>query len=305
MTAQKLAQIARKIARQSGGLIKCKILRKRDMERLGMGAILAVNRGSENEPAFIDLTYKPASGTTGEVIGLVGKGITFDSGGLNIKGPSDMRDMKNDMGGAAAVLAVMSLLGELQPKVVVRAVIAATDNLVDARSVKPGDIVTTMSGLTVEVQDTDAEGRLTLADALHYIQTNGKATKLIDLATLTGSVGVALGDLVTGIFGNDAKFTRKVLKAASRAGEHMHELPLPDEYRDNNKSTMADLTNEGSGPGAIVAAWFLREFIQEGVSWVHCDIGETAFRSRAYGVDPEGATGVGVRTLSRFLIDYV
>jgi leucyl aminopeptidase len=169
---------------------------------------------------------------------------------------------------------------------------------------RPGDVLTTMSGLTVQVDHTDAEGRLTLADAIHYVQTKGRATKVIDLATLTGAVEDALGAHVSGVFGNNEKFTRKFLEASRLAGESMHELPLSEEYRDENKGEMADLTNDGAGPGAIIAAWFLREFVQDHVAWVHVDIAGTAFRRHEHDVDAVGATGVGVRTLGHFLLEY-
>lgn len=304
MTPQRLAAIARKIAKESGGLITCRILTLKEIKAMGMGGLLAVNAGSKNAPVVIDLTYTPAGGATEEVVGLVGKGITFDSGGLGIKDGESMQDMKNDMGGAAAVLATMSILDQIRPKISVRAVIAATDNLVDARSFRPGNVIKMANGLTVEVQHTDAEGRLTLGDALHYIQEKGGATRVIDLATLTGAVEDALGDLVTGVFGNNGKFTREILNCAKRAGEEMWELPLTEDYREKNKSTMADLTNDGGGPGATAAAWFLCEFVKEGVAWVHMDIAGTSFRKEAKGVDPEGATGVGVRTLVEFLAQY-
>jgi leucyl aminopeptidase len=304
MTPQKLAEIASQIAAASGGSISCKILNKQQITRLGMQGVLAVNQGSVDGAVLIDMTYTPGEKASDEVIALVGKGITFDSGGLGIKDGAGMQEMKNDMGGAAAVLCTMSLLPAIKPKITVRAVVAATDNLIDAKSCRPGNILTMMSGLTVEIGHTDAEGRLTLADALHYAQTKCGATKVIDLATLTGAVEDALGDYVTGIFGNDPSFTRKFLQAARLAGEEMHELPLPEEYRDDNYSAMADLTNDGVGPGAIAAAWFLREFIQDGVSWVHADIAATSYRQTARGVDPEKATGVGVRTLTRLLAEY-
>lgn len=304
MNPARLAEIASGIAESSQGLISCKILNKAQIVKLGMGGLLAVNSGSEEDPVFIDMIYTPTSGATDEVIGLVGKGITFDSGGLGIKDGEGMKDMKMDMGGAAAVLAAMSALVQLKPKVSVRAVVAATDNAVDSKSFRPGCIVKTMSGLTVEIDHTDAEGRMTLCDALHYIQVKGGATKVIDLATLTGAVEDALGNQVTGAFGNDRKFTRLFLQAANSAGEEIWELPLTEAYRKNNKGRMADLTNDGSGPGATAAAWFLCEFIKEGVSWVHLDIAATAFRNEAVGVDPEGASGVGVRTLLEFLSLY-
>lgn len=304
MNPSRLAEIAQEIAQNSGGLISCKLLDKRQISRLGMGGLLAVNAGSHEDPVFIDMLYTPPTGATEPVIGLVGKGITFDSGGLGIKDGEGMKDMKMDMGGAATVLSAMSALAELKPKVSVRAVVAATDNLVDCKSFRPGAIVTTMSGLTVEIDHTDAEGRMTLCDALHYIQEKGGCKKVVDLATLTGAVEDALGNAVTGVFGNDPKFTREFLQAAAHAGEDMWEMPLVEQYRDNNKGRMADLTNDGSGPGHIAAAWFLAEFVKEGVSWVHLDIAATAFRNEEIGVDPEGASGVGVRSLLEMLSRY-
>lgn len=303
-TPTKMARIARAIARKSKGALTCKVFGKDKMKKLGMGGLLAVDAGSKNAPAFIDMRYDPPGGPTHTVVGLVGKGITFDSGGLGIKDGDNMRDMKDDMGGAAAVLAVMSLLPVIKPKVSVRAVVAACENLVDANSMRPGDVLTTMSGLTVEVAHTDAEGRLTLADALHYVQHVAKATEIVDLATLTGSVEEALGGLISGVFTNNKRLISRFLKSATAAGEAMHELPMSPEYRDGNKSEMADLTNDGSGPGATVAAWFLCEFVQQGVPWVHVDIAGTSFRRFAHGVDPQGGTGVGVRTLARLLMSY-
>jgi leucyl aminopeptidase len=300
----RLAHVAKQIAAESQGLITTRVLNHSQIAKLGMGGLLGVNRGSTVPAVLIDMRYDPPSGKTEEVLGLVGKGITFDSGGLSIKDADSMKDMKDDMGGAAAVLYTMSLLSFIKPKVSVRAVVAATDNLVDANSVRPGDILKMMSGLTVEVNDTDAEGRLTLADALHYVQTKSGANKVIDLATLTGDVEYALGDKVTGIFGNDSAFTRQLITASRLAGEAMHELPMPEEYREGNKCEMADLTNDGEGPGAIVAAWFLREFVGEGTSWIHADIAGTSFRRYEWGVDAPGASGVGVRTLAHLLLEY-
>ena len=304
LTPAKLARIARQIARDSGGQITCKVLGRAEIKRLGMGGLLAVNAGSKNAPVFIDMRYDPASGASDEILGLVGKGITFDSGGLGIKDGEGMKDMKDDMGGAAAVLAAMSLLSTLKPNVSVRAVVAATENLVDARSFRPGDVLKTMSGLTVEVGHTDCEGRLILADALHYVQIVCKATQLVDLATLTGAVEDALGNLISGVFSNNKRFAAKFLASAKAAGEPMYELPLAEDYREGNKSEMADLTNDGTGPGAIIAAWFLCEFVQKGIDWVHVDIGGTAFRQEAHGANPVGASGVGVRTLARLLMSY-
>lgn len=304
MTPSKIASLARKLGKESNGLLKVKVLGFDEIKALKMGGVLAVNSGAENPPAFIEMSYDPEVGVTDKVLGFVGKGITFDSGGLNAKDYDSMRDMKNDMGGAAAVLQVMSIICELKPHISVRAVIAACENLTDARSMRQGNVLKTMSGLTVQIDHTDAEGRLTLADALTYVQEKLGANILVDIATLTGSVEEALGDKVTGIFGNNDKFTREVLKCANDAGEPMHELPMYEGYRENNRGTMADLTNDGTGPGAIIAAWFLREFVKDGTPWVHMDIAATNFRKYDHGVDSEGATGVAVRTLGQILRQY-
>ena len=305
MTPGRIARMAQRFAKDSGGTVKVRVMGLEEIKALKMGGVLAVNRGAENAPSFIEMSYDPAElGPTSSCLGLVGKGITFDSGGLNAKDYTGMKDMKNDMGGAAAVLQTMSLVAELKPQISVRAVIAACENLTDAKSMRQGDILKTMSGLTVQIDHTDAEGRLTLADALTYIQDNMGANLVVDVATLTGAVEEALGDKITGIFGNNEKFTREVLKCADSAGEPMHELPMYEGYRENNRGTMADLTNDGSGPGAIAAAWFLREFVNEGTSWVHMDIAATNFRAYEHGVDSEGATGVAVRTLGEILRQY-
>lgn len=300
MNPAKLAQIAKEIAANSNGTITCKVLGKKQITKLGMGGFLAVNEASLDEPQLIDLTYT-APKKDAATVGLIGKGVTFDSGGLGIKDGTNMKDMKNDMGGAAAVLATMSLLATLKPTVNVRAVIAATDNLIGENAFRPGKIITTMSGITVEVDHTDAEGRLTLCDALTYIQQEG-VRQIIDLATLTGAVEDALGNYITGVFGNDKKFTRDFLACAERAGEEMWEMPMTEHHRELNKSKMADLTNDGANPGHIAAAWFLREFVQDETSWIHLDIAGTSFRNEEIGVDPEGATGVGVRSLVEFLL---
>lgn len=306
MTPAAIAKIARQIARDSGGMIKCKVLTKKRMADLKMGGIEAVSRSSVYPPLFIELTYTPPKPVeTEDVLGLVGKGITMDTGGLSIKDADNMRDMKDDMAGAAAVLHAMSLLPKLKPAVPVKAVIAACENLLDRKSYRPGEVITMMSGLTVEVDNTDCEGRLTLADALHYVQHVSGANKVIDLATLTGAVEEALGVSISGIYGNSPAFTRDFLKAASDAGEAMHELPLSELYRAENKGRMADLTNDGTGPGSIVAALFLSEFVAPETAWVHADIAGTAYRRHAEGVDPEGGTGVCVRTLAHLFMQYV
>jgi leucyl aminopeptidase len=304
MTPARIAAIARKIAAESGGTIKCQVLKLSQIKKLGMGGVLAVTSGAQYEPAFIVLSYDPEMGVTQEVLGLVGKGITFDTGGLNAKDYDSMRDMKMDMAGAAAVLQAMSLLPVLKPQISVRAVVASCENMIDAKAMRQGNLINSMSGLTIELDHTDAEGRLTLADAIHYIQEVAGANQIIDVATLTGDVESALGDLVTGAFGNNERFTRNFLRCAKDAGEAMHECPMPDEYRINNKGRMADLTNSADGPGHIVAAWFLREFVKEGNTWVHLDIAATGFRRHEHGADPEGGTGVATRSLAQLLRQY-
>jgi leucyl aminopeptidase len=270
------------------------------MAKLGMNGALAVGQAGEYRPVLIEMTYTPprANDTT-PVIGFIGKGITLDTGGLSIKDATGMRDMKNDMAGGAAVISVMEILPHLKPNCIVKAVVIACENLTGEASYRPGDIITTMSGTTVEIGDCDAEGRMTLCDALHYMQSELGVTRIVDLATLTGAVEDALGDTITGAFGNNSAFTRKLIRASEEAGEQMHEMPLSEDHRKGNHSAMADLTNDGTGPGHIIAALFLSEFVQEGTQWVHLDIAATSYRGYEWGVDPKGATGVGVRTLAR------
>lgn len=303
-TPEFLAKEARRIARQARRRITCKVFGAEKMRKLGMNAALAVAAAAKYPPQVIELTYTPTKVTEAtEVIGFIGKGITLDTGGLSIKDAAGMASMKNDMAGAAAVLAVMEILPKLKPNVIVKGLIVAAENLIGENAFRPGEIIKAMSGLTVEIGDTDAEGRLTLCDALHYMQTVCGATKIVDLATLTGAVEDALGVSISGVFGNNEKFTRRYLRAASDAGELVHEMPLCEEYRDGNRSEMADLTNDGTGPGHIIAALFLSEFVNESTAWVHVDIAGTAWRTDAEGVDPRGATGVGVRTLARLILE--
>jgi leucyl aminopeptidase len=299
-----LAKEARRIAREGKPRLTCKVFGEAKMRELGMNGALAVSNAAKYPPQVIELTYTPANVTEQtETIGFIGKGITLDTGGLSIKDAAGMRHMKNDMAGAAAVLAVMGILPALKPNCIVKGLVVACENLTGEDSYRPGEIITTMSGLTVEIGDCDAEGRMTLCDALHYMQTVAGVTKIIDLATLTGAVEDALGDSISGVFGNHPQFTRRFMQAANEAGELVHEMPLAEDYRKGNRTEMADLTNDGEGPGHIIAALFLSEFLQEGTQWVHVDIAGTAFRTYSWGVDPAGATGVGVRTLARFVLE--
>ena len=227
----------------------------------------------------------------------MGKGITFDSGGLNIKTFEGMMTMKCDMAGGAAVLAAMKLIAELGSDYEIHGIVAATENLLGGGAYKPGDVLRSMNGKTVEVLNTDAEGRLVLMDGLTYAQQQG-ATTVIDLATLTGAVVVALGELVAGLFSNDRELTQQILKASERSGERFHELPLECSYKRKLESTVADLKNIGGRwGGSITAALFLEHFIDEKTHWAHLDIAGPAFLDTAMGDQPVGASGFAVRTL--------
>jgi leucyl aminopeptidase len=233
---------------------------------------------------------------------VIGKGITFDSGGLDLKTADGMLRMKDDMSGAAAVLGVFHALPRLRPPVEVHGLIAATENMPSGTAQRPGDIVRAMNGLTVEIGNTDAEGRLTLADALAYAVKQIKPDEMVDLATLTGAVVIALGQGLSGVMASDDGLASRVLAAAEGAGERMWRLPLHEEYKEGLKSDVADLNNISSqrGAGAIVAALFMREFTA-GVPWAHLDIAGTAFTERELPLGPKGATGVAVRTLLGYL----
>ncbi len=295
LTPRRLAVYAQRLARQFPGAIECKVFGRRELEKMGAGALLAVARGSNQEPVLIELTYTPPGGATSEVLGFVGKSITFDSGGLDIKTADGMRTMKRDMAGGASVLAAIGAVAALKLPISVKAFMAATENMVDAKSYKPGDVLVTMSGLTVEVDNTDAEGRLSLADAIEYARRQG-VTRIIDLATLTGAIRSYGGDVGAGAFGNTPEYTARVLAAAESAGERLGELPMWPELRSANHTDMADLKNSGGDPGSVTAAWFIREFAGE-TPWVHLDIAGCSYRNRELGPDPKGATGYGVRTL--------
>ncbi len=300
MTPVRLAEIAADVARETG--LRCSILDVDAMQTLGMGAILAVGAGSAQPPRLIVLEYAPPKPE--KMVALVGKGVTFDSGGLNLKREESMGWMKADMAGGAAVIAAMKALPVLQPPVRVLGVIAAVENLPGGRAAKPGDIVRALNGKTIEITNTDAEGRLILADALAYAARQ-QADEIIDLATLTGSAMVALGYLAAGAMGNNQELVRRVLEAADRAGERMWQLPLYEEFLEDMRSPIADLRNSaGRYGGAQKGAIFLREFV-DGRPWVHLDIAPTAFLEKREGTGPylqKGATGYGVRTLLTYLL---
>lgn len=295
-----LAREAEKIARSSD-LVTVEISDKKDIESLGMGGLLGIARGSDEEPKFIRLDYRGGSGPN---IVIVGKGITFDTGGLSIKPSGSMETMKLDMAGGAAILAVFRALTVLKPKITVTGLIAATENMPSAKAIKPGDIVKAMNGKTIEILNTDAEGRVVLADALSYAGKKLKPEVIIDLATLTGACMVALGQDVAGLFSNDEALRNDIEMAAGRAGELVWPMPLTKAYREELKSTVADVKNitKSRYGGAITAALFLEEFVPEGVRWAHLDIAGPAYAEKDAPGTPVGGTGFGVLTLIEYLL---
>jgi leucyl aminopeptidase len=274
------------------------VLDKTAIAREKMGGLLAVAQGSEEEPRFIVLEY---NGADGAPIVLVGKGVTFDTGGISIKPAQNMEDMKYDMSGAAAVLGTFEMLGRLRPPVHVIGLVPTTENMPSGTAVKPGDVITSHLGKTIEVINTDAEGRLILCDALSWARRYRPAC-VIDIATLTGAIVVALGNVAAGVMGTDDALVEEVRRAGDRAGERVWPLPLWDEYRDLMKSDIADVKNAGGRPaGSISAGWFLREFV-EGYPWAHLDIAGTAYTEREDPSRVKGPTGMGVRLFSELVL---
>jgi len=293
MTPTRIAEVAKEIADRHN--LEFKVFDSKDMEAMGMGGLLGVAKGSNEPPKLITLSYKGDEHSE-EALGFIGKGITFDSGGISLKPPEGMAEMKDDMAGAAAVIAALGAISQLKPKINVTAIVPATENLPSGTALKPGDILRIMSGKAVEVISTDAEGRLILADALSYAVKQG-LSPLVDLATLTGACHIALGSLYSGAFTNDQALMEKVLQAASRAGEHIWQMPMPEEYKEQIKSDIADVKNSGERyGGAITAALFLAEFV-DNTPWVHLDVAGTASSNKEGGYTVKGATGAGVRTL--------
>lgn len=303
MHPEQLAQTARAIAKASKGKVTVKILDRAACEKLGMGAYLAVAKGSAYAPKFIHLTYKPAKPTAS--VAVVGKGITFDSGGLSLKPADAMMTMKCDMGGAAAVLGLFATLPALAPKVTVHGIIAAAENMPSGTAMRPGDIVRSSNGKTIEILNTDAEGRLTLADALHYA-TKLKPNTVVDLATLTGACVVALGEEIAGLMSNNEDTAVALLAAAERAGEKLWELPLEPRYKSLVESDVADLRNIATSRygGTLTAGLFLQHFVND-IPWAHMDIAGPAFAERPLSsYVGKGGTGYGVRTLVEFIETY-
>lgn len=293
-TPSELAAIAQDLG------LETKVYDREECEKMGMGAFLAVGRGSAEEPKFIHMKY-PCENPK-KRIAIIGKGICFDSGGLDIKPASSMLTMKDDMSGAACVLGVMSVLKEFNPQVEVHGIIAACENMPGGKAYKPGDILTAKNGKTIEIDNTDAEGRLTLADALCYA-CELNVDEVIDLATLTGACMVALGTQAAGIMGNDEELIRNLIDTAKRSGEKFWQLPLWEEYFDSLKSDVADMKNSGARwGGASAAGVFLQKFVKD-VKWAHIDIAGTAFLDKPQKEFISGATGAGVRTILKYILE--
>jgi len=299
MTPSMLAQAAKSLRKQPR--IQCTVVGKKEIAKRGMNAFLAVAKGSEEEPKFITLVYKAPKAK--KTICLVGKGITYDSGGLSLKPSSGMETMKCDMAGAAAILGVFETIGKTKPNINVVGLVAACENMPSGTASKPGDVVRAMNGKTIEILNTDAEGRLILADALSYAEKYVKPTYCIDVATLTGACVIALGEDIAGLFANDEELSQDLLAASQIAGEKLWRLPLEKAYEQELKSSIADIQNVSKTRygGAINGALFLKEFVSDATSWAHLDIAGPAFSEKETSLSRFGGTGFGVRTLLSFI----
>jgi len=310
MTPIQLAGRAEQVASEAG--LGFEALGEDEMKSLGMGALLGVSRGSQEPARLIILDYKPrrtkaietAPSGSGpdDSIALIGKGITFDSGGISIKPAERMDEMKYDMAGGAAVIGAMQIISRLQPDVRVLGLIPASENLPSGRAVKPGDVVRSFSGKTIEVANTDAEGRLVLCDAINYALTRGAKT-IVDAATLTGAVAVALGEVRAAVMGNDDNLLSELDRAGEQCGERVWRLPMDKEYAELIKSDIADVRNVGNRTGgSITAGWFLRHFIGD-AKWAHLDIAGTAWTEKEKPYLARGATGFGTRLMANFVLN--
>lgn len=281
--------------------VKTTVYNKEQIKEMGMNAFLAVGQGSIHEPKFIHMEYKPQNPK--KKIAIVGKGITFDAGGLDLKPPSSMLTMRDDMSGAAAVITTMKAISELKPDVEVHAIVAACENMPSGSSYKPGDVIIAKTGRSIEIDNTDAEGRVTLADALAYAEELG-VDEIIDIATLTGACMVALGTVASGIMGNNDKKIKEFIDVAKQTGEKFWQLPMDEEYGDTLKSDIADTKNTGGRMGGASAAGiFLSKFIKN-TPWIHIDIAGTAFIDKANDEGIKNATGIGVRSLIKYINTY-
>jgi len=301
MTPSVLAEHACKMSQQVG--LKCEVYGADKIKELKMGAFWGVAQGSDEPPALIVMRYEPAGAPDKPVLGLVGKGVTFDTGGISIKPADGMEKMKYDMAGGATMIGAMRAIALLKPKVKVIGIVCATENMPSGKAQKPGDIQTAMSGKTIEIINTDAEGRLVLADGLCYARQLG-CTHLIDAATLTGAVVVALGYANAGVFANDDAMYEQFGKALNRAGEKMWRLPLDDEYKEQIRSNIADIMNTGGRwGGAITAAMFLKEFAED-TPWIHLDIAGTAWMEDSKPWIAKGPSGIALRSLVEFAKEF-
>lgn len=302
ITPHYLGEAAKKIAKKFPN-VTAHVYDRSWIEKEKMGLFAAVSRASSNKPAFIILSYKGDPRSKDHTV-LVGKGVTYDTGGLNLKPTGSMETMRDDMSGAATVLATIATAASLKLKNNITAVVASTENSIDATSYKPGDVYTSLSGKTVEVGNTDAEGRLTLADALTYSMKKLKPTRMIDLATLTGAMVVALGEELAGLFCNDETLTTQLLDASLRTSEKLWRMPLYAPYKEKLKSDIADIRNIGGRPGgSILAALFLQEFVGN-IPWAHIDIAGTAFASKEQSYIPKNGVGFGIRLLINFFQNF-
>jgi leucyl aminopeptidase len=301
MTPTILAERAKKMAAETG--LKCEVYGADKIKELKMGAFWSVAQGSDEAPALIVLKYEPAGAPAQPVVGLVGKGITFDTGGISIKPADGMEKMKYDMAGGAAMLGAMRAIAQLKPKVKVTMIVCATENMPSGKAQKPGDVQIAMSGKSIEIINTDAEGRLVLADGLHYAKQLG-CTHLVDAATLTGAVVVALGYVNAGIFANNDELYQRFHKALDQAGEKFWRMPLDEEYKESIRSGIADIVNSGGRwGGAITAAMFLKEFAED-TPWLHLDIAGTAWTEDAKPWIAKGPSGIAVRSLVEFVRSF-
>lgn len=299
LTPSRLAEVAESVADE--GNIDATIFSKEEILDMKMGALYAVSRGSTQPPKFIVMTYSPHKYSKTLVV--AGKGITFDSGGLCLKPADSMLTMKMDMAGAAAVIGIMKAVSRLRPKIKVHGIIPATENMTGGDAYKPDDVIYAMNGKSIEVINTDAEGRLALSDALSYAVKKLKVDEIIDLATLTGACIVGLGSYTAGVMGNNQQFVDEVLKSAENVGEKMWQLPLDDELRKELKSKIADVKHVGSRwGGAITAALFLEHFVSK-KKWIHMDIAGPAYLNDGNDTYPPGGTGFGVRTVTDYIME--
>jgi leucyl aminopeptidase len=301
MTPTMLADRAKKMCSEVG--LQCEVYGAEKIRELKMGAFWSVAQGSDEPPALIIMKYEPAGAPEKPVLGLVGKGITFDTGGISIKPADGMEKMKYDMAGGAAMIGAMRAIALLKPKMKVIGIVCATENMPSGKAQKPGDVQIAMSGKSIEIINTDAEGRLVLADGLYYARQLG-CTHLIDAATLTGACVVALGYVNAGIFANDDKMYARFEDALNKAGEKMWRLPLDDEYKESIRSNIADIVNSGGRwGGAVTAAMFLKEFAED-TPWLHLDIAGTAWMEDNKPWIAKGPSGIAVRSLVQFVQDF-